>query len=114
MPSLVLTPAASEQELSPGSLGRGAAYLCLVADRRSLDDMKSLVRQISLLLLTLRCVTATWKQEHAVKGLPTVDGSELTSYAGRVPVRKDEKQNIEVPHNNVSIDMLEWSILLAF
>jgi hypothetical protein len=51
------------------------------------------------LLLSVQYVTtvaANWRQEHSVTGLPTVDGSQMTSYAGLVPVRKDIETDIEV------------------
>lgn len=54
------------------------------------------VAGVILLLLSSRCVSASWKQEHAVSGLPTHDGAELTSYAGLVTVRRDYVHNIEV------------------
>jgi hypothetical protein len=50
---------------------------------------------VILLLLSLRCVSANWKQEHTVAGLPVLDG-ELTSYAGLVTIRNDYVYNIEV------------------
>lgn len=49
------------------------------------------------LLVSLHYVSAIWRQEHAVVGLPVLDEQELTSYAGLVTVRKDPVNNIEVP-----------------
>ena len=51
------------------------------------------------LLWLLPCISASWKDEHVVTGLPTLNGPDLTSYAGVVPVRKDYDRHIEVvPH----------------
>jgi len=41
-------------------------------------------------------VGTAWRHEHSVKGLPTTDGSNLTSYAGLVPVRTNADKNQEV------------------
>jgi vitellogenic carboxypeptidase-like protein len=41
-------------------------------------------------------VFATWREDHAVTGLPTLDGIEFQSFAGAVPVRKDDINKIEV------------------
>jgi len=49
-----------------------------------------------LISLSLHSVHATWRQDHAVTGLPTLTGPDLTSFAGVVPVRKDTDRNIEV------------------
>lgn len=50
---------------------------------------------ILILVLNTSCLSASWRQEHSVKGLPTTDGSELTSYAGLVPIRKDLSTDVE-------------------
>jgi hypothetical protein len=38
----------------------------------------------------------TWSQDHFVTGLPMTDGPELTSYAGLVPVRKDNGTEVNL------------------
>lgn len=57
-----------------------------------------MLRQLRLLLVVfvLPCVLATWKDEHVVTGLPTLNGPDVTSYAGIVPVREDLARDIEV------------------
>ena len=49
-----------------------------------------------LISLSLHRAHATWRQDHAVTGLPTLNGPDMTSFAGVVPVRKDNDRNIEV------------------
>ena len=68
---------------------------------RSTIAMRIVVQVLSVLLLNACRVSANWKQEHSVKGLPTTDGSELTSYAGVVAIRNDPLTNIEVAYNNI-------------
>jgi hypothetical protein len=53
--------------------------------------------QVLLIVLSLPSILATWKDEHVVTGLPTLNGPNLRSYAGVVPVRKDRDRDIEVP-----------------
>jgi hypothetical protein len=68
------------------------------------------------LLLSVQYVTqvsASWRQEHFVTGLPTIDGSQLTSYAGLVPVRKDDETGIEVLPHADSLTALERPFLLV-
>jgi len=50
---------------------------------------------------SLHLVSATWRQEHAVIGLPTIEGAEIKSFAGIAPVRKDEKLHVEVGSGNI-------------
>ena len=75
--------------------------------------MLALARLIPL-LLSFHYVSASWRQEHAVTGLPTLDEPDLTSYAGLVTVRKDSANNIEVTSPTLMVDLIERSILLAF
>ena len=49
-----------------------------------------------LISLSLHRVHATWRQDHAVRGLPTLSSPDLTSFAGVVPVRHDVERHIEV------------------
>lgn len=65
------------------------------------------------LFLSFHCVSANWRREHAVTGLPILDGQDLTSYAGLVTVRKDHVEKIEVPRRAIT-DLKERAILLAF
>ena len=60
-----------------------------------ISTMNGLVH-ILLISLSLHHVYATWRQDHAVTGLPTLNGPDLTSFAGVVPVRKDTDRIIEV------------------
>jgi hypothetical protein len=68
-----------------------------------------------VLLVAIRGTLALWREEHSVKGLPVIDRSELTSFAGAVPVRKDHEHNIEVPFRitYALAYAVEWSVLLV-
>jgi len=63
-----------------------------------------MLRAVPLLLLPwlLPCISAGWREQHVVTGLPTLNGPDLTSYAGVVPVRKDYIRDIEVPQSHMS------------
>ena len=54
------------------------------------------ITSLVLFLLTIPGIYASWRQDHAVTGLPTLEEPDLTSYAGLVTVRKDHINNIEV------------------
>lgn len=67
-----------------------------------------------LVVLSLPLILATWKDEHVVTGLPTLDRAHLRSYAGAVPVRKDHDHNVEVCLAGNRGLHKERSLLLAF
>ena len=56
------------------------------------------MKTISLcfVLVSLQLAAASWRQDHHVEGLPLLDNTNVKSYAGVVPVRKDDATNTEV------------------
>jgi len=55
------------------------------------SDMTLLWRMLAIALFSVREASgaSSWKTDHSVTGLPTLDEAPLTSYAGVVTVRKD-------------------------
>jgi len=51
---------------------------------------------LCFLLATVQFAVASWREDHHVEGLPVIDNTNIKSYAGVVPVRKDNATNTEV------------------
>lgn len=60
--------------------------------------MTLLWRILAIAVLSVREASgaSSWKTDHSVTGLPTLDGAPLTSYAGVVPVRKDHYTEVDI------------------